>query len=72
MSTPPVDGAAPGEQVFAETRAEIEKLAQEDPGLFEQDGTSAAAQTGEEYRQRLRAALQVDPQADHRAAGTGR
>jgi hypothetical protein len=56
----PIHGTAVGDQVFAETRSEIEKLAQEDPTLFEQGGTAAAAQTGEEYRQRLRAALQVD------------
>lgn len=58
VSTLPVDGAEGGEQVFAETRAEIEKLAAEDPTLFEQGGTAAAAQTGEEYRQRLRVALE--------------
>ena len=62
----PIHGTAVGDQVFAETRSEIEKLAQQDPTLFEQGGTAAAAQTGEEYRQRLRAALQVD-----RAAITG-
>jgi hypothetical protein len=56
----PLDGGAPGDQVFAEERAEIEKLAREDPTLFEQGGTAAAAQSGEEYRQRLRAALLAD------------
>ncbi len=60
VATLPVDGSGAGEQVFAETRAEIEKLAQEDPGLFDRGGTEAAAQTGEEYRQRLRAALLTD------------
>jgi hypothetical protein len=60
VGTSPVHGADTGEQVFAETRSEIEKLAQEDPTLFEQGGTAAAAQTGEEYRHRLRAALQAD------------
>ncbi|MFB9972301.1 helicase-related protein [Pseudoroseomonas cervicalis] len=63
VSTLPVDGGEAGEQVFAETRAEIEKLAAEDPTLFEQGGTAAAAQTGEEYRQRLRAALDGDRKA---------
>jgi ElaB/YqjD/DUF883 family membrane-anchored ribosome-binding protein len=58
-----VDGAQVGDQVFSETRAEIEKLAAEDPTLFEQGGTAAAAQTGEEYRQRLRSALQTDRKA---------
>ena len=60
VATLPVRGAETGELVFAETRAEIERLAQEDPALFEQGGTAAAAQTGEEYRHRLRAALVAD------------
>lgn len=60
VATLPLDGAEAGDQVFAETRAEIEKLAKEDPTLFEQGGTAGAAQTGEEYRQALRSALQVD------------
>jgi hypothetical protein len=63
VATLPLDGGAPGDQVFAEERAEIEKLAREDPTLFEQGGTAAAAQSGEEYRQRLRAALQADREA---------
>lgn len=63
VATLPVDGAKTGEQVFSETRAEIEKLAKEDASLFEQGGTDAAAQTGEEYRQRLRAALASDRKA---------
>ncbi|MEH2576519.1 helicase-related protein [Bradyrhizobium sp. AZCC 1708] len=66
VATSPVHGADAGNQVFAETRTEIEKLAQEDPTLFERGGTAGAAQTGEEYRQRLRAALQAN-----RAAITG-
>lgn len=60
VATLPLDGAEGGEQVFAETRDEIEKLAKEDPTLFEQGGTASAAQTGEEYRHRLRAALLAD------------
>jgi hypothetical protein len=63
VATLPVDGAEVGDQVFAETRAEIERLADEDPTLFEQGGTAGAAQSGEEYRQRLRAALQSDRDA---------
>lgn len=43
---------------FAETRAEIEKLLQENPELYESGGPRSAAQTGEEYRQELRRALQ--------------
>lgn len=53
----PVDGAAHGQQVFTETREEIERLLKEDPTLYERGGTASAAQTGEEYRQTLRKAL---------------
>jgi superfamily II DNA/RNA helicase len=53
----PVDGAAHGQQVFTETREEIERLLREDPALYERGGTASAAQTGEEYRQTLRKAL---------------
>jgi hypothetical protein len=56
----PVAGAAHGEQVFTETRGEIERLLQEDPTLYERGGTAGAAQTGEEYRQTLRKALAED------------
>ena len=56
----PIEGAAHGSQVFSETREEIEKLLQEDASLFERGGTSGSAQTGEEYRQTLRKALQSD------------
>lgn len=54
----PIEGAAQGGQVFTETRAEIERLLAEDPSLFERGGTVGAAQTGEEYRQMLRKALE--------------
>ncbi len=53
----PVQGAAHGEQVFTETREEIERLLREDNSLYERGGTAGAAQTGEEYRQTLRQAL---------------
>lgn len=53
----PIKGAAHGEQVFTEAREEIEKLIKEDASLFERGGTAGAAQTGEEYRQTLRKAL---------------
>jgi hypothetical protein len=46
-----------GQQVFTETREEIERLLREDPTLYERGGTASAAQTGEEYRQTLRKAL---------------
>ena len=53
----PIEGAAHGPQVFTETREEIEKLLKEDASLYERGGTAGAAQTGEEYRQTLRKAL---------------
>ena len=53
----PIEGAVQGTQVFTETREEIEKLLKEDPSLYERGGTTGAAQTGEEYRQTLRKAL---------------
>lgn len=54
----PVQGAAHGNQVFTETREEIERLLKEDPTLYERGGTASAAQTGEEYRQTLRKELE--------------
>ena len=56
----PIEGAARGGQVFTETREEIEKLMAEDASLYERGGTAGAAQTGEEYRQTLRKALERD------------
>jgi hypothetical protein len=53
----PIRGARDGQQVFTETREEIEKLLREDPSLFERGGSAGAAQTGEEYRLELRKAL---------------
>ena len=52
----PIEEGAHGDQVFTETRQEIERLLKEDPSLFERGGTEAATQTGEEYRQTLREA----------------
>lgn len=54
----PIDGGAAGEQVFTETREEIERLLSEDASLFERGGTLGAGQTGEEYRQTLRKELE--------------
>ncbi|MCC6643085.1 MAG: helicase [Deltaproteobacteria bacterium] len=54
----PIELGATGEQSFAETREEIEKLHREDASIFESGGTEGAAQTGEEYRQELRRALE--------------
>lgn len=56
----PIVGSAEGRQVFTETREEIERLLREDATLYERGGTVGAAQTGEEYRQTLRKALQAD------------
>jgi hypothetical protein len=53
----PIEHGATGEQFFAETREEIEKLHREDASIYEAGGTQGAAQTGEEYRQELRRAL---------------
>jgi len=54
----PIERGATGEQSFAETREEIEKLRREDASIYEAGGTQSAAQTGEEYRQVLRQAMQ--------------
>jgi len=53
----PIERGATGEQSFAETREEIEKLHREDASIYEVGGNEGAAQTGEEYRQELRRAL---------------
>jgi len=52
----PLEKSARGDQVFTETRQEIEKLIREDPSLYERGGSVSATQTGEEYRQTLRKA----------------
>jgi hypothetical protein len=57
----PIEHGVEGNQVFAETREEIEKLYRENPELFENGGTPGAAQTGEEYRQQLRKAMRENP-----------
>ena len=54
----PILAGASGDQSFAETREEIEKLPRGDASLYERGGTEGAAQTGEEYRQELRRALE--------------
>ena len=50
----PIERGEQGQQVFTETREEINKLLNEDSTIFEQGGSAGAAQTGEEYRQTLR------------------
>ncbi len=53
-----IPGAATGEQVFAETREEIEKLRNEDATILENGGEDPSAHSGEEYRQELRKGLE--------------
>ena len=50
------DGAV-SNQVFTETREQIEALRREDTGLLENNGEQANAYSGEEYRQELRQGL---------------
>lgn len=54
----PIEHGAVGLQTFTETRAEIERLQMGDASIYEAGGTASAAQTGEEYRQELRKALE--------------
>lgn len=56
----PIEGEEGGKQVFSETRDEINNLLKENPSLFERGGTVNSTQTGEEYRQTLRKALEED------------
>ena len=56
--TSPVAEAPDSQQVFTETREEIEKLLREDSSIYERGGTERETQSGEEYRQTLRKALQ--------------
>ncbi|GEM_PF-2205247 len=53
-----IPGAATGDQVFAETRQEIEKLRREDASILENAGEDPSAHSGEEYRQELRKGLE--------------
>ncbi len=53
----PIEGGRTGDQAFADSRDEIERLERGDASIFELGGTEGAAQTGEEYRQELRQAL---------------
>lgn len=53
-----IPGTAQTEQVFADDRAEIERLRHEDPSLFERGGESVHAHSGEEYRQELRKGME--------------
>ena len=53
----PIEHGAQSDHSFAETRDEIERIENEETDIFERGGTESAAQTGEEYRQELRRAL---------------
>ncbi|MDA0320387.1 MAG: helicase-related protein [Proteobacteria bacterium] len=44
---------------FTETKEEIQKLLEEDGSIYERGGTEASTQSGEEYRQTLRVALEA-------------
>ena len=59
----PIADVAGGQKVFAETREEIQKLLEEDASLYERGGTKSSTQSGEEYRQTLRKALDSDKEA---------
>ena len=52
------DQAAQVEINFMETREEIERLRNEDAGIFDRGGTGRGALSGEEFRQELRQALE--------------
>ena len=53
----PIADCMGAEREFTETREEIHKLLNQDPSLFEHGGTVSSTQSGEEYRQTLRKAL---------------
>lgn len=61
-------GSETSDQVYAETRTEIERLRAEDASFYEQGGERGAAISGEEYRQELRRALE-DPTLRERIEG---
>ncbi|MCC6673330.1 MAG: helicase [Planctomycetes bacterium] len=54
----PIEGGRTGDQAFADSREEIERLERGDASIYEAGGTEGAAQTGEEYRQELRKAIE--------------
>src|SRR5260370_35999389 len=56
----PIEEGSERDQSFAETREEIERLAQHDPALYERGGTAGAAQSGEECRQGLSERLEKE------------
>jgi hypothetical protein len=52
-------GSATADQVFTETREDIERLRAEDASFYEEAGQRQGALSGEEYRQELRAAMET-------------
>ena len=50
----PIENIQSKQQVFSESREEIEKLMRGDASLFIRGGTKSSTQSGEEYRQTLR------------------
>ena len=55
----PIESVTTANRDFTETKEEIERLLAEDPTLYERGGTEASVQSGEEYRQTLRIALET-------------
>jgi superfamily II DNA/RNA helicase len=55
----PISGVASENRDFSETKEEIQKLLDEDASLYERGGTEASTQSGEEYRQTLRKAMET-------------
>ena len=55
----PISGVASENRDFTETKEEIQKLLDEDASLYERGGTEASTQSGEEYRQTLRKAMET-------------
>lgn len=54
----PISGVASSNRDFTETKEEIQKLLDEDASLYERGGTVSGTQSGEEYRQTLRKAME--------------
>ena len=55
----PISGVASSNRDFTETKEEIQKLLDEDATLYEHGGTASGTQSGEEYRQTLRKAVET-------------
>jgi SNF2 family DNA or RNA helicase len=55
----PISSVESENREFTETKEEIQKLLDEDASLYERGGTKGSTQSGEEYRQTLRKAMQT-------------